>query len=259
MFGYARSLFAAAALALSAMPALSASVSVTDVDGTWGGPIPPNVVGLSGVGTSTMSWGRPWTQGGAQSAYGFTGSPVGLIETDVAFDLGVFTHFNNPIAIRRANSSIRAAQLSVSIQIDLGDGAGPTQIDTVFDFLHDETRNSPLGPQDPLGGTCANGPNGVGVNVNGCADRVRLVRNDALSTEFTIDGVLYALDITGFLFEGSLLTEFWTQEEATNSAVLRGILRTVGTPPEAPVPLPAAGWLLIAGVGALALTRRRRG
>lgn len=242
--------------AVMAGAASAATMTVTGVTGTWQSPTPTDVVGLSGVGTSTLSWGLPERSGGPQSAYGFQQLAAGDdIDTDQVFDLGQFTHFNNPILTpARGSTSIATAQLSVTVSVQFEDGV-TREITSTFDFAHLETPNQPR--------TCANGArNGRGVNVNGCADRVQATRNDAQSTTIEVNGVTYELDITGFLFGGQLLEDFWTVERRSNSAVLQAVLRAVDggepPPPPAPIPLPAAGWLLLGSMGGLALVRRKR-
>lgn len=247
-------IIAAAALGLiSASCASAATLTVTGVTGSWTAAQPNNVVGMSGLGSSHMSWGIPEFQGGEQSAYGFTGQSVGhTIGEDTAFDLGTFTHFNHAIIPGETGApSISNAQLQVVVDVKLEDGT-TTSVSSTFEFDHWETLNIP-----ETGHSCANGQaNSSGVNVNGCADLVTLTRNDALSETLVAGNLIYELDISGFLFNGSLLSDFWTPENATNSAVLMASF----TNPPAPIPLPAAGFLLlgsVAGLGALARRRRK--
>lgn len=238
--------------------AQAASVNIASVSGSWSTVNPPDVVGLNGLGTSRMSWGTPIRRN-QQSGYGFVGTgPMGLT-TDTTFNIGTFTHFNNAIKSTPAGRySISAATLSLIVDLVLDDGT-QRRINSVFDFSHWETVNVP-----GRGQACADGGRyGVGVNRNGCADRVIATRNEGSSDSFTYGGLLYRLDITGFLRNGQLVSSFWTTEGLANTAVLQAVLRTspVDTPPPdvpAPVPLPAAGWLLLGALGGLAAFRRRR-
>ncbi len=258
-----RSIFAAAMVAgLGAMPAMSATVLDESATGVWTSVNSPNTIGLAGVGTSNIRWGAPVTRG-QKSGYSFSGITQSLsVQADTVFDIGVFTHLNRQIYQRRGRpSSITGASLMVSIAFALSDGVSRT-ISSVFDFAHWETTNNP-----GRGRACADGGRfGQGVNSAGCADRVVLDRNEGLSDSIEIDGVIYELDITGFLFNNTLLSSFWTVEGQENPARLQGILRTRtvpgdDTPPPPPiasVPLPAAGWMLLAGLGGLVSLRRFR-
>jgi len=60
------------------------------------------------------------------------------------------------------------------------------------------------------------------VNINGCADSVKFVYSDT-SDSFTVGGVEYTLNLAGFQVGGATVSEFWTQEAANNSALLRGV------------------------------------
>lgn len=239
--------------------ALAATVAGDTVTGTWTSVETPDTARLNGVGTSQIRWGVGF-RGGPQSGYGFAGEDLsGPTPLDTVFKIGTFTHSNRPIlTLPTGKSSIKGASLTVSIALNIG-GSVTRTLTSVFDFEHWETNNNP-GP----GQACANGaPNRTGLNVGGCADRVIATRNDGQSDSVQIGNLIYELDITGFLFNGQALTEFWTVEGRENSAILQGVVRTrdVGEPPPpppAPIPLPAAGWLMIAGLGGLAAAARRR-
>ena len=118
---------------------------------------------------------------------------------------------------------------------------------STFNFAHWETPNGAA--------TCANGaPNSSGVNWNGCADSVtvRLVSDE--SETFKMGGATYMFDTIGFEFNNMILGTFWTEENQDNSAHLYASYSVVPSP----VPLPAAGWMLIAGLGGLVAMKRRK-
>ena len=249
----------AAGLALASTSAGAASLAA--VSGSW---VSTNnddgIYGLNGLGTDYISWGAPATSRG-QSGYEFrsaTQSGAVGIEAGTRFDIGDFVHHNRGIWTRGRHtngmdSSIEGARLRVDYALDFGDGK-LRRYSSVFDFLHDETRNQ----NNP----CANGgAHGVGINRNGCADKVTLTRNDDLSDSFVIGDLRYQLDISGLLGE----VPFWTAEDAVNTLQLEGMFTTsrVPTPPlppkpPVPVPLPApAGALLLALLGLGVVARRR--
>ena len=86
--------------------------------------------------------------------------------------------------------------------------------------------------------------NPAGVQV-GCEDRVVAVTNPTHSETFQIGDRQYVFDVTGF----DMVDGFWTVENGTNSAELTA--RYTVEENLAPVPLPAAAWMLLAGIGAL--------
>lgn len=222
-----------AALTIAA-PAMSASLTIQSIDGDWQNATPD----VTGEGTSQIRWGTP--AGYGQSGYDFDAAGDMSVEDETSFVLGTFTHLNFPIR----GTLLTSVELSVQFMVD---GVADA-ITSVFSFDHWETYNQ--------ANTCANGAGqGVGVNSNGCADRVTATSNEGMSEEFTIDGITYVLDVTGFLYDGELMDDFWTSETMTNEAQLLASFRVV---PPSEVPLPASGLLLLGGVAGLAMARRRR-
>lgn len=237
----------AAVLALGTAAANAATVSISGITATWqnvvggGGGSVISTPGLGGATTSVR-----WPAAGAQSGYNFTiaGDPinVNLPPDPSPFTLGTFNHLNFPIV---AGSGIDSVQLAITANISVdGNAVGNKMF--VFDFDHWETPNG----ENP----CANGgANNVGVNINGCADRVAFASSD-LSESFEVDGVLYTLTLSGFQVGGSLISEFWTIENSNNIATLVGQVSRV----EVPVPAPAAMALFGMGLLGLGFAMRRR-
>lgn len=242
--------FAVAALAgvWLAGAAAAASFSIDSVSGIWTSATPVEATGLSGVGSSHIAWGGGHPDGNyLQTSFDFAGAAGLMPAEDAWFEAGTFTHYNSATASGTYPSSIFDATLKLTFNLTV-DGAAKV-VERVFDFAVRDTRNSDA--------VCANGlANGVGVNVNGCADRVRLADNEAVNTSFKVGDTVYHFDISGFgtFAFGAGYYRIWTPENEAKQASIYG--RYWSEP--APVPLPAAGWLLLAGVGAMAATRRRR-
>lgn len=239
----------AAFLALAAPVAEAATVTVDSVEGAWISATPANSTAagtVNGLGTSTVSWGIPFYSGGGQSAYGFvaTTPPPTTLTEGTSFILGTFTHYNYVI---QSGTSIVNAVLELTFNLTI-DGVAQT-LSQAYDFNHWETLN--------LADPCANGgANGSGLNVNGCADRVQAVTNQALSPSFIVNGVQYLLEITafeGFGTDSAGIPTFWTIETMANSAALSVAYREIPA-----VPLPPAGLALLAGLAGFAVLRQRK-
>lgn len=247
---------AAAALGLIASSALAATVSIESVTGAWTATSPNNAYGVTVSNSdafSEVTWGKA-PKGGLQSGYSFerTIPPAVEAQPGEEFALGKFTHHNWPIYTVPGGgkaTAIEWAELQVDFDVKIDDTL--YSFTRSYRFDHDET------PNEGNNGACAHGgSNGdAGVNENGCADRVVASINEAASEVLNVDGKIYTFDISGFEVEGETLDFFLTKENAINEAILVG---TYTVSDLAPIPLPAAGWMLLAGIGGLAAMKRRK-
>ena len=241
------------AMAIVAGQSNAATINVGGISATWGGVVADSSSSqVTGVGSSELRWGIPVEV--AKSGYGFVGLPSAGYDVEKEFRLGTFTHYNNPIS---SGTSITETTLSLAVELTI-EGA-TKKVFSAFKFLHNETLNL------SSGSICANGASfGTGVNENGCADQVTFKSALSLLDEFQVGNAFYTMQITGFLLNGVTVTDFWTKETATNRADLMAKFTKVRELPPAspqvpvPVPLPASGLLVLAGLAGLAMTKRRR-
>lgn len=237
----------AAAAALQVPAASAVPINITAITGSWTGASP---AGVSGIGTNQISWGTPVPFGGPQSSYLFDPAavPVNGILPETDFQLGEFTHNNFPIS---ANGVLLdSAKLTINFTFDILDGINvidTEMISSVFDFSHNETPNN-FNP-------CFDGnPNGVAPNQNGCADQVTFATNPSSETFVGADGLTYEFQLTGFTTGGMSVTEFFTVENESNTAVLNAVYAV-----REPMPLPGIAWLFAAGLAGVGASRRLGG
>lgn len=237
---FSKLIAAAVCAATLGATASAAPVNFNNITGSWSSVDPAGVtVSNNGTANPSMRWGTP--QGSGQSGYDFNAAADFQVEvppnTDVT--LGSFSHLNNPIT----GTSLNSATLTVAIDIVV-DGIAQGSRNFVFDFTHEETPNG--------ANPCANGgAQGVGVNVNGCADLVTVTNNN-LSEDFLVDGVLYTIAILGFKVGDDIVSTFETIEQMTNTAQL------IGRVTVAEVPIPAAIPLFLSGIAGLGFAGRMR-
>src|SRR5215471_11608064 len=248
-----------ATLAFASAPAsATVTVEINDIVGSWqfAVPPPPNTTITNGNPTSIISWGNPAAPNTNQSAYHFTSA------ADLSITLlppvnsgpelfGTFAHLNFPIF----TPFLQSVELKVTADIVVA-GVDQGTKTFLFDFTHDETPNGGP-PGGPFTGTCpfptAGSPNGVGININGCADHVTVTNNNSSQT-FTVGGVQYTFSFLGFSQDGgvTITNDFLTVENETNTAGLYAQVMTteIPTAPE-PGSLALMGLAILGAAGAL--------
>lgn len=239
-----QTVFAIATLLGAVATAQAATVTFSNIKGTWFDAIPGATITGDATANPVARWGVD--TGSGRSGYDFVaagGSPFVNVPPSPSgqFKLGDFTHVNQPILA----PSITGIKLQVTADVDV-DGTGVGNKQFVFQFLHDET---------PNGATpCAyGGANNQGVNINGCADRVTTNFLDA-SDSFMIGSDQYTINIVGFQLAagGTPVTEFLTIESLNNTA---GLFAEVLVDTRS---IPEPGMLALVGVGLLGAAAARR-
>ncbi len=246
----AAALSACAILGMAA-PASAASVTFTNLSAAFsnvqGGANVCNTVvagdaflGWGGAGCTNPPTGSGYVMDvGGPVVIGVPPSPSNL------FVLGNFTHANFGIP---AGTEITGVTLTINADVFV-DGVSAGNRSFVYLVDHFETPNG----NNP----CADGGTlGVGVNVNGCADRVRMAFL-GISDSFMIGADLYSLEIMGFRVGGQDVTEFWTAETTFNTA---GVLARVNLRSEIPAAVPEPGTITLfaAGLAIAGVAARRR-
>lgn len=247
-------------LATTAMAALIGSgamavpVSIDQIGAIWQNPT-GSAVGAATVNTDNgdgdptvdgetveIFWGTPATNNG-QSGYSFAPTPVSfLADPDMAYSLGTFTHFNQPIF--DSGGSLDSVELAFHFAGSPEGVPVTASFDAIFDFEHDETLNTAtLAGCDPQ------------VSTTPCDDVVTVSAQGGPDEIVDVGNTRYIFSLLGFSpdgTDGSFESVFFT-EEGENSSRDLWFQYSVSV-----VPLPAAGWLLLAGIGGLAAVGRRR-
>lgn len=247
------------ALILGAGASQAASVDFNVLQAGWANASGGNVIDIDAPYTdpASIAWG---TNGSTplvtSSGYTFDArdTPFSEMQPLSVFDLGMFTHYNNPI---NSGTSINSVDLLIQASIEVFDDSDVSifndTLNFVFNVTHDETTNN----ANPCEYADDGSDPGGDVNRNGCADRVVITAAPGSET-FEVGGEEYTLNILGFAAPDGMggylfSSDFLSAEGLTNQ---RTLVAQFSAP--AAIPLPAGFVLLLGGVGALGVTRKLR-
>lgn len=207
-----------------------------DSTGTFVNPQPATGITVTGVGTSTFTWGLG--EGSPPNKLTYASTAFSGVPAETPFQIGTLTYFNGTTEIGTTPNSI-----DLNLVVNFTDPAGVNQN---FDYTMQLIST----------------PNTGDAQQN--ADYVIL--STFPSTTFTVDGVTYTMALGfqgtssggfGFL-QGS--NEFFVEEGKTASADLFGTITTdiTGVVPEANTDFAGVLMLLPFGAGAASMFRNRR-
>jgi len=218
----------ASALCLAFAQAQAADVEGS-TSGKWVNPV-PGAATVTGVGTSTFTWGDSSAFGGPPNQLGFTGD-VFASAFETSFKVGTISYFNGTTALGTTADTVDLALTLNFTAPALGDVSGN------YGFSLNSTPN--VGTPDEN------------------ADFVSLPSLFS-TTSFLIGSTEYRVKLTGFEnvvgdgFLASTSTEFHVREGGTASADLYAVVTT------APIPEPETYALMLAGLGVVGMMARRR-
>jgi hypothetical protein len=240
-------LAATAVVALFGTGAMATTISLDNIVGDWDNVVGDNQGSVINNGDPVSSVRWPDHAGG-QSGYDFeaVATPLQSIVpperpyTSDPFAVGTFTHFNQAIP---SGSGIDSVELQLTMDGLIG--GVPWALAPTWLFDHNETPNRTPCPQPP----------GSGPIQTVCDDFVTVsLAQGSTETSVTIGKERYTFTLLGFSTDGgtTISTLFQSPEGGNNSAVLYAQYSV------SIIPLPAAGWLLLGGLGALGAVARRR-
>lgn len=240
----------AAAFVFASASVAAVPVTLNAVNGTWTDSTGGKNVTVHDQGKE-IRWGEKYVSPSQKSGYRFDANPAVpfSFDSDDVFNLGTFTHYNQPIP---EDSAISAATLSVSTELKIF-GSTITDGPYSFNFTHDETLNNA-----PNGKTCLFFIFFCSTKYNGDVPDTVILDTAILSDEFTVDSYIFSMEILGFydFTTDTIVGEIDTQEGTATSAKIYAKLNVR----EAPIQVSEPASVALMGISllGLALLRRRR-
>lgn len=179
---------------------------------------------MQGIGTSAIYWGEPYySPTGPQESLVFQGNSTETTVTPgtTAFAIGWLTHANNAIY---GDTNITNANLSLQLSLA---GSGAVNFNYNFDVFQDPNTYTDTLTFSPVG-----------------------------STQFSLGGQSYSFNLLGFYNQGNIYSGIPVSDGTT--ALQNPLYASITAVPTAPVPAPAALWLLGSGLLGLAGFAKRK-
>ncbi len=225
-----------AAAAFFATGAMASEVDITVIDAAWADPVPAANADIDNSDPDKVMVRWPTVESKNKSGYDFERAALPFSpDPSDPFSLGTFTHINFGIP---DNTAITAVNLEFTFGGTAEDSPEVT-FDAVFNFFHNETDNNEPCPDD---------------SVTVCDDVVTVSAVGGADEVVVVNGKKYTFTLLGFSKDGGFTfsNEFLSAEGGINQADLYARYTV------APIPLPAAGWLLLGGLGVMGAVARRR-